>query len=367
MFLLNADAHSKWIEIHATSSSTSSTTIELLRKTFASLGLPKVLVSDNATAFTSVEFSEFLQRNGIRHVRTPPYHPASNGLVERAVQSFKEGMKRIRDGSINTRLARYLFKYRSMPHSSTGMSPAEMLYGRKLQTQLDLLVRSVGKNIRNAQDRQRRNHNMHCRPRSFNRGDSVYVKNYGPGPKWLPGNVVETEGSVMYQIQLPDGRRVRRHADQLRSRVADSEYYSPSDDVGGSGVLIKQEVGIGENQGTETQPVEPENPGTQSAGPESPATADTASGETPVPEELSNPEQHETGETKVYSRSPCRSKIRCNFGKTRLISKFQSAMRSRRRVGSIYPLREFRRSPLTKLAVCLISKVRGVFLTAGMQ
>ena len=297
MFLLIADAHSKWIEIHATSSSTSSTTIELLRKTFASLGLPEVLVSDNATAFTSAEFSEFLQRNGIRHVRTPPYHPASNGLVERAVQSFKEGMKRIRDGSINTRLARYLFKYRSMPHSSTGMSPAEMLYGRKLRTQLDLLVPSVGKNVRNAQDRQRRNHDTHCRPRSFNQGDSVYVKNYGPGPKWLPGNIVETEGSVMYQIQLSDGRMVRRHADQLRSRVAGSEHYSPSDDGGGSGVPIEQDVEIGETQETETQPVEPEDHGTQSTEPESPPTANTASGETPVQEELGNPERHETVET----------------------------------------------------------------------
>ena len=40
----------------------SSITIGLLRKTFSSLGLPEVLVSDNATAFTSAEFSEFLQK-----------------------------------------------------------------------------------------------------------------------------------------------------------------------------------------------------------------------------------------------------------------------------------------------------------------
>ena len=146
--------------------------------TFASLGLPEVLVSDNATAFTRAEFSEFLQRNGVRHVRTPPYHPASNGLVERAVQSFTEGMKRIRDGSINTRLARYFFKYRFTPHTSTGMSPAEMLYGRKLRTQLDLLVPSVRKTVPNAQDRQKRNHDILCivdLDRSLR--ESVYVKN----------------------------------------------------------------------------------------------------------------------------------------------------------------------------------------------
>ena len=81
MFLLIVDAHSRWLEVHCTTSATSSMTIELLRKSFATMGLPEVLVSDNATAFTSSEFTEFLKRNGIHHVRTPPYHPASNGLV----------------------------------------------------------------------------------------------------------------------------------------------------------------------------------------------------------------------------------------------------------------------------------------------
>ena len=98
-----------------------------------------MLVSDNAQSFTSSEFAVFLKKNGIRHVCTPPYHPASNGLVERAIQTFKESMKRLRSGSVDTRLARFLLKYQVTPHSTTGVSPAELMMGRKLRTQLDLL------------------------------------------------------------------------------------------------------------------------------------------------------------------------------------------------------------------------------------
>ena len=60
MFLLIADAHSKWLEVHPTNSPTLTATIELLWKTFACIGLPEVLVSDNVTIFTSDEFAEFL-------------------------------------------------------------------------------------------------------------------------------------------------------------------------------------------------------------------------------------------------------------------------------------------------------------------
>ena len=215
MFLVIVDAHSKWIDIHITNSSTSSVTIELLRKTFAALGLPEVVVSDNA----STEFSDFLKRNGVRHVRTPPYHPVSNGLAERAVQTFKEAMKRIKGGSLNTRLSRFLFRYCMTPHTSTQVSPAELMFGRKLRSHLDLLRPSTGRTVRQVQDQQKKNHNVRSQSRSFVIGESVYARNYGQGSKWLPGLVIETEGSVLFRVRLIDGRIICRHVDQLRSRI----------------------------------------------------------------------------------------------------------------------------------------------------
>ena len=155
MFLLLIDAHSRWLEIHPTTTSTSNATMELLRKSFSALGIPDTIVSDNAANFTSDEFAAFLKQNGIRHVRSAPYHPASNGIVERAVQTFKEGMKRLKSGTVNTRVTRFLLSYRITPHTSTGSSPSELMWGRNLRSPLDLLLPNPRHQIDQAQDRQR--------------------------------------------------------------------------------------------------------------------------------------------------------------------------------------------------------------------
>ena len=95
MFLVIVDAHTKWLEVHVTQTSTAAVTIQKLQQTFATLGLPETVVSDNGSAFTSHEFQEFMKQNGIAHVKNSPYHPSSNGLAERAVQTFKTAMKRM--------------------------------------------------------------------------------------------------------------------------------------------------------------------------------------------------------------------------------------------------------------------------------
>ena len=86
------DAHSKWLEAAVVSSTSSQQAIRVLRQVFSCHGLSEVLVSDNSTAFTSTEFQTFVQRNGFRHIRSAPYHPATNGLAEQAVQTVKNAL-----------------------------------------------------------------------------------------------------------------------------------------------------------------------------------------------------------------------------------------------------------------------------------
>ena len=139
MYLILIDAHSKWIEVHITTSATSSVTIEKMQSTFATFGIPETLVTDNGTNFTSAEFEEFLKSNGIHHTGTASYHPALNGLTERAVQTFKSGMMKLTSGTLEARVARFLFNYRITPQITTGVLPSELLFGRRLRCHLDLL------------------------------------------------------------------------------------------------------------------------------------------------------------------------------------------------------------------------------------
>ena len=87
-------------------------------------------------------------KNGVKHLKTSPYHPATNELAERAVQTFKTAMKKSgSSGNIDTRLARFLFHYRTTPNSTTGVSPAELLMGRKLKTHLDQLCPNLASTV----------------------------------------------------------------------------------------------------------------------------------------------------------------------------------------------------------------------------
>ena len=51
-----------------------------------------MLVSDNGTCFTSSEFQSFMELNGIRHIRSAPFHPSTNGLAENMVRNFKSAL-----------------------------------------------------------------------------------------------------------------------------------------------------------------------------------------------------------------------------------------------------------------------------------
>jgi transposase InsO family protein len=219
MFLILVDAHSKWMEVKSVSAATSTQTIEHLRTIFATHGLPEMLVTDNGSVFTSSEFKNFTKRNGIRHVTSAPYHPASNGLAERAVQTFKEHILRTKDGSLDARISRFLFQYRTTPHTTTGVSPAELLLGRRPRTLLDLLVPKVSDRVQHKQEQQKSSHDKRARVRKFQVNDLVYARKFPNAKEWIPGKIVKVLGPLSFEVELElDHSIIRRHIDHIKSR-----------------------------------------------------------------------------------------------------------------------------------------------------
>ncbi|KAG8174243.1 hypothetical protein JTE90_025808 [Oedothorax gibbosus] len=121
LILLVVDAATKWLEAILVPSTSSTATVTALRSVFARFGLPRTVVSDNGSSFTSQEFTDFMKKSGIIHVRTAPYHPQSNGQAERLVRTMKDSLKKNQSGTFQERLDNFLFHYRKAPNVATGL------------------------------------------------------------------------------------------------------------------------------------------------------------------------------------------------------------------------------------------------------
>ncbi|CAL9702513.1 unnamed protein product [Knipowitschia caucasica] len=222
MFMIVVDAYSKWLEVFKMAKITSSATISRLRRLFASYGLPEQIVTDNATTFMSEEFQLFMKRNGILHTTGAPRHPATNGLAERYVATFKAGMKKLdgEDLNVEDKVSHFLLRYRTTPNSATGESPADLHLKRHVRSRLDFLRPNIAMRVRRRQYQQKEEHDSRATERQFDVDDPVYLRNTaGDKPKWIPGVVTQQTGPVSYRVQGETTDQVyRRHGDQLRPR-----------------------------------------------------------------------------------------------------------------------------------------------------
>lgn len=217
MYLVITDAYSKWLDVRELPNITTPTTIGVLREYFDTWGLPCVLVSDNGPTFTSEDFSIFLKENCVQHVRTAPYHPASNGAAENAVRTFKDKFKLLcQNMTRQVALTKYLFAYRTTPHCTTNCTPAELQMGRKLRTRLSALHAHTRFRVKLNQNKQKLYFKGNRRA-EFGENDLVIAKDYSTN-SWRKAQVIEKVGAVNYNVRTDDNRIWKRHVDQLQAR-----------------------------------------------------------------------------------------------------------------------------------------------------
>ena len=227
--LVIVDYFSRYYEIEVMRSTTSEKVIECLEKIFTTHGLPQSLRSDNGPQFRSEVFEQYLENNGIEHRKTTPLWPQANGEVERQNRSLLKRMKiaQAEGKEWKTEVRKYLVAYRSTPHTTTGVSPAELLFGRKMRTKLpELKEESTESEMRDRDgkmkaktkwyaDKKRNAHESYLAP-----GDQVLVKqerknklstSFAPEPYDV---ITKTGNSVV--IESPDGIQLMRNTTHVK-------------------------------------------------------------------------------------------------------------------------------------------------------
>ncbi|XP_070203511.1 uncharacterized protein [Littorina saxatilis] len=140
--LVSVDYATRFPEAVALKDIRAETIAESLWEMWTRLGIPDEVITDQGAQFSGKlmhEVNDFLQ---VKHHMTAPFHPQSNGLVERFNGTLKSMMTRMtqeQPKKWDTFIPALLFAYREVPQASLGFSPFELLYGRAVKGPMQIL------------------------------------------------------------------------------------------------------------------------------------------------------------------------------------------------------------------------------------
>jgi len=139
------DYGTRWVEAFAVPQQTSTQVAELLYEhIICRYGPPKELLSDRGSPYMSQLVHDVNKCFDITSLHTSAYHPACNGLTERTNGTLGRMIMRLVEGKPTTwdeHLPAALFACRVTPHSITGFSAFELMYGRKPRLPIDVLLK----------------------------------------------------------------------------------------------------------------------------------------------------------------------------------------------------------------------------------
>ncbi|GFW60389.1 transposon Tf2-9 polyprotein [Trichonephila clavipes] len=134
-YLVVIDYNSKWIEIAELVNTSADEVIIKLKTFFSRFGVPNMVVSDNIP-FNSYIYKKFADDWDFIYAVISPHYSPSNGMVEKAVGIPKSIMKKAREDRRDYLVG--LMEYRNTPISGLDLSPAQMMFNRRLKTKLPI-------------------------------------------------------------------------------------------------------------------------------------------------------------------------------------------------------------------------------------
>lgn len=222
-------------------------------------GVPESLLTDQGTNFMSTLMKAVCRQLGIRKLRTTPYHPESNGVIERFHGTLTGMIKhfvRANGTDWDQWVPFALLAYRSQEHSATGYSPHYLLCGQEVNLpgeawvrpkdgegdeeeltthvmeRLEEARRVAHQQIHQQWKKRAQRCNRRRRPRRYEAGDKVYVHNpvkpAGTCAKfhcpWTgPHTIKERMSDVTYRVKLAGGGEAVLHTNRLKPAYPEDE------------------------------------------------------------------------------------------------------------------------------------------------
>ena len=134
MLFVVIDEYSRYPEVEIVRSTSANIVIPKLDRILSTHGIPPEIKSDNGPPFQSHSFAQFAQHMGFHHRKITPAWPKANSESERFMRTIPKTLRAAHLENKNWKQELFLFlrNYRATPHSTTAVSPAELLSGRKM-------------------------------------------------------------------------------------------------------------------------------------------------------------------------------------------------------------------------------------------
>ena len=248
------DMATRWPEAIPIRKATTGIITSKLTDIFSRVGLPGVVVTDNGAQFTSKQFERYCMDHGIKQVRSAPYNPQSNGIVERMHRTLKTMIIKCLDsrGNWAELVPMVLYFMRLTPSSSSGFSPFMLKHGWEPNTPLKLLYKvwvqdELGEvdleewvienaervqalreqatiNYSDVSKLRKEAWDKKAKERSYKEGDKVMYRAPGFDTKlsdsWVgPLEIVQVLGPLTYKVGLSEGRSRVVHVRFLKDYV----------------------------------------------------------------------------------------------------------------------------------------------------
>lgn len=227
-------------------STTAEETSECLLHFIAMFGIPKMILTDQGTNFTAELFKTTCKFLKIKQLWSSPYHPQTQGALERSHSTLKEYLKSyVNEGQ--TDWPRYVYTamlaYNTSVHCTTHFTPYELMFAHKpfipnsifeespgatypeyvkmLQNRLKYSREKAIQNIQNSKSNSKNYYDSHSKPQQYKIGDYVYLKNHlrmrkALSPLWKgPYKIVKILGNNTLSL-LINRRHVTHHYDQVK-------------------------------------------------------------------------------------------------------------------------------------------------------